>query len=163
VQELDGLLTTRVGTLVCADLDDAVVFLGSLYHSAAFGDARRGRFLDVHVLARLTGPNRCQGMSVVRQRDADAVDVLVVKYAAEVRFGFRIAAGNHFGPVSEKRLVAVAERGDSHAGRSLMVIDVVSALITDAEDGRANFIIRADGPASLILRPSFVGKHGRHR
>ena len=63
---------------------DPVVLAGGLDHPPAFADVVADRLLDVDVLARLAGPDRGQGVPVVRRGDRDGVDVLVVEDLAEV-------------------------------------------------------------------------------
>jgi hypothetical protein len=119
------------------------------------------RLLDVHVLARLAGPNGRQGVPVVGHGDQDAVDVLVVEHAAEVRFGLGRSASDQLDPLGEQVLVRIAERGESHVGRRLMVSNMVLALVADAENGRANLVVRSDASAAFVLRPAFAGEDGR--
>ena len=74
----------RAGAVLGADLHHALVLAGRLDHLAAFPDAPGGRLLDVHVLARLAGPDRLQGVPVVLRGEADRVDRLVVEQLALV-------------------------------------------------------------------------------
>ena len=77
-------LIVRPGALLRSDLHDALVSLGHVDHPAAFADEQRQRFLDVHVLAGGAGQHGLQGVPVVRRRDHDRLDILVVEQAAKV-------------------------------------------------------------------------------
>ena len=64
-------LYLRAAATICLRLEDVV----------------RARLLDVHVLARLAGPDGLQRVPVVRGGDGDRVDVLVVEHLADVAEG----------------------------------------------------------------------------
>jgi len=75
VEELDAGGEARLGAILGADLDDAVVFRGGCDHLAAFPDRVAHRFFDVDVFASLTGPNGEERVPMVGGDDEDGVDV----------------------------------------------------------------------------------------
>ena len=80
------------GTALRAVLDDSVVLPRGLDGDAAFVHVVAARFFDVHVLARLAGPDRDQGVPVIGSGDRDGVDRLVFEHPADVLHGRRLAA-----------------------------------------------------------------------
>src|SRR5205085_11814222 len=56
-----------------ARLHDAIVLASRFDQPPAFQHIVRNRLLNVHVLARLTGPNADQGMPVIGRGDRDSV------------------------------------------------------------------------------------------
>ena len=118
---VDGLAHRLRAAELHAVLDDPAMLLGRLDHLPPFVDVVAPRLLDVHVLARLAGPDRRQGVPVVGRRDADHVDVLAVEDAAEVGLGLGLVAvlgGELLGPLGKDLLVGVAEHGDLDALRA---------------------------------------------
>ena len=77
----DGLGPAAIGAALGAVLDDPVVLPRGLDGDPALVDVVAARLLDVDVLARLAGPDRHQGVPVVRRGDRDRVDRLVLEHA----------------------------------------------------------------------------------
>ena len=104
----------RAGPVLGADLDHAAVLAGRRHHLLPFPQVVRERLLDVDVLARLAGPDRRQGVPVVRQGDDHRVDALVVEHLANIGVGGdRFAAFlERFDAVGEHGLVGVAQGHD---------------------------------------------------
>ena len=156
---LHPLPDVRAGAVLGADLDHAAVLAGGLDHLPAFPDAPGGRLLDVHVLARLAGPDRLQGVPVVLGGEADRVDRLVVEQLPLVGVGLELQARQIGiglrGPV-ELALIAIADRGD---------LDVVR-LFEDrqAADVRPHAPAQADqAHADPLVGAADVQGHGRRR
>ena len=74
----------RARPVLGADLDHAAELAGRRHHLLPFPQVVRERLLDVDVLAGLAGPDRRQGVPVVRQGDEHRVDALVVEDFAGV-------------------------------------------------------------------------------
>ena len=89
VEKLHRGSNVRVAPVLHAGFHDTVVFARRLDRLASFPNVVRGRLLHVNVLARLARPYRRQRMPVVRRRDRDCVDFLVVEHAAKVHFSLR--------------------------------------------------------------------------
>ena len=114
-----------VGAALRAVLHDAVVFPRGLDELAALEDVVAARLLDVHVLARLAGPNRQQRVPMVRRGDRDGVEILVVEHLAEVLHALgRVAAAllDRRAAGSEQPAVGIDQIGDLdvlHAGEGV--------------------------------------------
>jgi hypothetical protein len=67
-----------------AMLDHPLIFLGGFHTLAAFKDVVADRLFDVHILARLAGPDRHQRMPMVGRGDRDDIQRLVVERFAHV-------------------------------------------------------------------------------
>ena len=65
-------------------LADLVVMPRRLDNASAFPDVMADRFLDIDMLARLHRPDGGEGVPMVRRRDADRVNRLVVHDAAQI-------------------------------------------------------------------------------
>ena len=96
-----------------AHLDHAAIFSGRRHHLLSFPQVVGKRFLDVNVLARLSSPDRRQGMPVIRQCDHHRVDRLIVEDSAEVGVSRDLFSPlrESLGLAVEMRLVHVADRG----------------------------------------------------
>ena len=88
-----------------------------LDHRLALGDVVADRLLDVHVLARLAGVDRRQGVPVVGRGDDHGVDVLGVEHLAVVAHGRRLVAPRLLDPVGGLRGVTVVDVGDARRSR----------------------------------------------
>ncbi len=86
-----GGLVIFAASILCPDLEDAIVFPGGLYHFATFPDVVRVWFLDVNIFTSLTCQNRSRPVPVVWRRHNDRVDVLVVEYPAHLLDEFRLS------------------------------------------------------------------------
>ena len=76
----DGQRTAQLHAV----LYDAVIFIGRLDHLFAFMDIMRSRFLHIHILSGLAGPDRLQRMPVVGGGQGDGIDVLIFKEPSEI-------------------------------------------------------------------------------
>mgnify|MGYP007064294619 CR=1 FL=1 len=94
-----------------------------------------------------------QRMPVIRRRQRDGVDLLVVQQAAKIGFCLRPVAGyffKFFNGVRKQPLIDVADFGDFDIGYFIQVDQMAAAAIdrttaADADDGDANEIGRASG------------------
>ena len=82
--QLAGQAIARVGALLAAGLEDAVVLAGRLDHRLAFLDGEREGLLAVDVAAGLHRGDRGQGVPVVDRADRDGVQVFLGEQLAEV-------------------------------------------------------------------------------
>ena len=134
-------------------LHDALVLAGRLDHLPAFEDVVGSRFLDVHVLAGLAGPDRHQRVPVIGRGDHDGVDVLAVQELAHVGVSgdLFVAFLETLHLRAEIGVVHVAEGHDANAGDLPETADFVPALATDldpradADHGQSNVIVGAGG------------------
>ena len=78
----------RTAAVLRSGLNDPSVLAGGLDHPAAFLHVPGNALLHVHVLARLNGPDRGQGMPVFRRRDLHRVEILPVQHFAEIVYHF---------------------------------------------------------------------------
>src|SRR5213083_1535403 len=83
-QVVERLPQERARTILRAHLDHAAVLPGRRHHLLSFPKIVGKRFLDINVLAGLTGPNRRQRMPMIGQADDHRVDGFVVENSAEV-------------------------------------------------------------------------------
>ena len=126
------------GAVLGADLDHPAVLAGRRHHLPPFPDVIGERLLDVHVLPRLTRPDRRQRVPVVRQGDDHRVDALVVEDLAGVAIRGDLrpeVAGRLDFPV-EVRRVGVAERDDVGAGDLAEPADELMSPPAHTPDGR---------------------------
>ena len=70
-------------------LDDPVVLSRGANHLATFPESMGAGFLDIDVLTGLTGPDGHQGVPVVRSRDGDGVNRLILEELADISKGLR--------------------------------------------------------------------------
>ena len=101
----------RARPVLGTDLDHSLVFAGRRHHLLPFPQVVRERLLDIDVLARPAGPDRRQGMPVVRQGDDHRVDALVVEDSAWVviRGDLLPVVAGRFDFAIQVRLVGVAD------------------------------------------------------
>src|ERR1041385_56839 len=84
-QPLNGFVDSRPARAgLRAGLNDAVVFAGGFDELASFPDIVGNRFLDVDVFTGLHGPDRRQGLPMVRRRNRNDVDVFVLEQLPNV-------------------------------------------------------------------------------
>src|SRR5690606_18529085 len=85
---LPQVLHRRPGSLVAAalsaDLDHTAVFPGSLNHLASFSQCIGNRLLDVHIFARLTGPDCLKGVPVIGCSDGNGINVRIFEKSAKI-------------------------------------------------------------------------------
>ena len=137
-----------------AVLDDAVVLPSGLDEPAAFEHGMAARFFNVHVLARLTGPNRQQRVPMVRRGNRNRVEALVVERLAEVLHAAGRCAAVPFdglGHHGEQAAVGVGQIGDLDVLQAAKMFDVFLPPAVDARHGNANPIVGAEhaGPRPL--------------
>ncbi len=134
---------------VGAVLDDAVVFAGRLHQLRAFKNVVGAGLLDVHILARLTGPDAHQRVPVIRRGDGDGVDGFVFQQLAHIGIGgwTRLAGRLDLGQAaSQDGFVHVAQRGDLHVGHGRVGLDVGIALPAHAYHRHSHGVIGAAKP-----------------
>ena len=152
LHELDRLAHGRAAAVHRADLHDLAVGARRVDHLAPFPDGVRRRLLDVDVLAGLQRPDRGERVPVIRNRDDDGVDVLVVEDAPQVLHVARLERRDILqrrvvGARGEQVLVDVAERLD------LDVLELGEALLqrvalsVDADAGGHDFVVGAEHAA----------------
>ena len=143
-------------------LDDPFVLGRRLDHPAAFEDRVGRGLLDVYVLARLTRPDRRQGVPVVGRRDDDGIDVLVVEQLAQVgvRLDARIVRAKLLDLRHEIGLVAIAQGREAKARNLEVCRDLVAAHAADldagadADDAQPDVVVGAANPCRR------QGEHG---
>src|SRR5262249_4463077 len=114
VEKGHGFASAGHASALGARLADAFVFAGRLDEAAAFADIVTHPLLDVHVLARLHGPQGCKGVPVIRRGNTDDINRLIIQYLANVLLELRRLALSllGYGPgLGEHCLVGVADRG----------------------------------------------------
>jgi hypothetical protein len=127
-------------------LDDAVVFARGLDELAALGNVVATRLLDVHVLARLTGPDGQQRVPVVGSGDRNDVQVLVIQNRAEVLNAMgRVAAAllHRFATGCKQPGVGIDQICNLDVLHPAEGLDVRRAPAVDAGHGDANAIVGA--------------------
>ena len=105
----------------------------------------RDRLLDIHVLARLTGPDADERMPVVRRRDGDGVHVLGFEQLSDIGkrrdlFAARPGLANVLGQHSR---VHVAQRDQPQPFRGRRGLDVALAAAANADHRHADRVIGA--------------------
>ena len=117
----------------------------------------RAGLLDVHVLARLAGPDGLQRMVVIGGGDRNGVDRLVFEQLAEVGIGGRLlfAVGLQLlHALVQHGLVDVAQRGDFDVGQFGVAVQVIAAATAQADAGDADSIVSAAaGAGAARFRP----------
>ena len=118
-------------------------FLAALYDSPAFRHVVRHGLLDVDVLAGLAGPDRHQGVPVIRGRDRDGVEFTVVDQFSDVGVGLdRLLALGEFLRLARQHLrVDVAERHDSDTGEPAESVDVAAATAAETDHRYSNILV----------------------
>ena len=96
------------------DLDHAPVLAGRGHHGLAFHDIVTRRLLHPDVAPGLDGGDHGEGMPVIRGRDLDDVQVLLLEHLSIVRIGARglpgsLTRSDQFGRVGQHILVDIAE------------------------------------------------------
>ena len=143
----DFLGTPEAAALLRAVLHDAAILGGGFGALTAFEHVVADGLFDVHVLARLAGPNRNQRVPVVARGDGHDVEVRVVERRANVRHagGLAIAAaGDQF----LARLVQPRIGVDQIRDSDVLVLEIVgeltdvrSAAPVDAGHADANRVV----------------------
>src|SRR5262249_52042756 len=127
---------------------------------------------DVDVLARLQAPDGGQGVPVVRHRDHDPVDVLVVEHATQVLHVTGLEGGDVgklgiVGAAGEQVRVDVAQRLDLDVGQRREPALERVALAADADAGQHHAVVGAQdaaggGGGAPALRAGRGGAAQRH-
>ena len=91
LHQFDRFLEMFTGTLLGADLHDAVVFRHSLHHLAALGQRVRERLFDIDILARFAGHDHGDGVPMVRGCNDHRLNVFVVEDRAKVFEAFGLS------------------------------------------------------------------------
>ena len=126
---------------------DAVVLAGGLDHPLAFVDEERHRLLDVDVLAGGAGHDGVQGMPVVRRRDDDALDVLVLVHLPEIAVALGVGTLHVRQTLVHPRLVAVAHAQQFDILELLEIRDVLLADQAESDDPDADAVVGAEHAA----------------
>ena len=119
-----------------AVLDDALIFVRRLDQLTALVNVVRAGLLDIHVLARLAGPDGGQRVPVVGRGDGHRVDLFVIEDAPQVLFDADLLAVGLFesrGALSRHQQVGVAQRHEFHVALFHQARDVVLAAPVDAQ------------------------------
>ena len=113
-------------------------------HPPPFAHIVADGLLDIHILAGLNRPDRGKGMPVVRQRDRNGVDFLVVQDPAQVLnvlWSLAITLGkNVLGLVGHAR-INVANRGQSNVGKLAQAINMLVTSASNAKNRHPDHII----------------------
>ena len=162
-RDVAGRLPGVAAALLGAVLDDPFVLARRLDALAAFEHVVAARLLDVHVLARLAGPDRDQRMPVVAGGHRDRVQVLVLQRLADVleALGLRAALVlDLLDAVGEQAAVRIDQVRDLDAGDLQELADVVAAAAADAGHAEADRVV---GPQHVARRlRAGDGERGRH-
>ena len=154
MEELHRLADVAQRARVIAHLAELVVLAARLDQLAALEEVMPERLLDVGVFPRLDRPDAGEEVPVVRGRDRDRIDRLVLEQLPQVlvvdRFLPRrlLDLGDRGG---DDVLVRVADRRDLHVRQREPAAHVDHALAVDADDGDADFVVGAD-PAARFGR-----------
>src|SRR5262249_29260129 len=145
------------------DLHDAVVLAGRLHHAPALDEVVRHRLLAVHVLAGLAGPDRGEGVPVVRGGDDDGVHVAVLEHAANVLLDLRLAPLTRRGGLDgggDDVGVRVADVDDLDVGERDEALEQLQAAAVDAADGQADAVVGLVGAGGGQGRQGGGGRGG---
>jgi hypothetical protein len=144
VQKLLELGLQRVGTLLHADLYDAVVLASGANNLLAFPMIVRKRLFDVHVFATFAGPDCRQCVPVVARGDNDGIDLVVlriVEHFPHVGIGRR--AVMLFRGFPEPLGIGIAQRGDSNVFQRAKMLEQFLAAPTAPDETHVKFFIQA--------------------
>ncbi len=92
-----------------ADLDHTLRAPCRFHHSATFENGEGNRFLDIDILARCARVNGLDRVPVIGRGNHHGVDILALKYLAEIGIGVGFAI---------QALMGFAERRSSHIAQS---------------------------------------------
>ena len=129
-----------------AVLHDPVVFPRRRDDLLRFEHVVRDRLLDVHILARLNGPDRLERMVEVRSRDRHGIDRLVVEHLPDVGVRLRTLLARRLDRLQtavDDRLIDVAERRDLDVGHLQVGVDVRLAPAVEPHDRQSDRVVRA--------------------
>src|SRR5439155_12941279 len=148
VHVFNGLGQCAVGAVLCSDLANAAQLARRLHDAAAFSDVVADRFLNVHVLARLHGPDRRQGVPVVWRGNEDGSDRFVVENHAQILDGLGLGTllfdqgGSQFGGAVAIRIAHVRNLA---VRQPRQFAGVLFAADATADDGDGDLVVRARG------------------
>ncbi len=143
-----------------ADLDREFAVRGPVCGAHALGvidRERHGLFL-VDVFAGLDGVDEVLAMEVLRGGDEDGVDALVVEQAAVIEIGG--GAGDELLGVFEAAGVDVGEGDEIDIGAAQRPAGDLRAAVANADDARANAVVRAENAFGIGERGGEAGCHG---
>ena len=149
---LECLLQGQTGTALRAHLDHAAMLAGGGDHLPAFPEVVAERLFHVDVLARLTGPDGCQGVPMIRQGDDHRVDILVVQQLTDVVVGGNAGAAFFHGRsfTIEVGTVYIAKGDNPGAGDLADRVDKLVSAAADATDG-IDVAQAHDADADLVI------------
>ena len=127
---LHGVLQRRRRPALRTLLHDAIVLARRGHNLFRLEDIVRARFLDVHVLAGLAGPDGHQGVPVVGRGDRDRVNRFVFEQFPKVGVNLRLLPFGFLdegGALFQILLVDVANGRNLHVGQPAVARDVVPA------------------------------------
>ena len=122
---------------------DAVVLASGLDHPLAFVDEHGHRLFDVDVLARRASHDGEQCVPVVRRRDHDALDILVLIHLAEIAIALGVRIRDVLQPFVEARLVDVADAHQVDVGELLEIRDVLFPDQSESDKPDADAVVGA--------------------
>jgi len=114
---LKGLYVSSGRAFLGAGLYNSLILSGGLDHLSAFPDIMRDRFLDINILARLTGPDSYKRMPVIGRRGTDSVDLLIFQEFADIRVALDVYALflEVVHPLVGMVLIRITYRHETHA------------------------------------------------
>ncbi len=95
-------------------LDDPLVFSGGGDHLAALEEVVRAGFFDIHILARLAGPDRRQRVPAISQAVGHRIDRLIVKHLPHVAVDGQLLAFQIRIPLAGRLKLALVTVADGH-------------------------------------------------
>ena len=168
VNQLHVANERRVRATLRAVLHDFAVLFRGGHELPAFENVVGKRLFDVHVLARLAGPDRRQRVPMVRRRDGHRVDALVGERLANIAIQFGPLALGFFDDLR----AALEDIGVDVAKRDVFgfilhfedVLDVRAALAVEADRANADSAIHvARGGRTGGSRGNYGGGTGRQK
>src|SRR6266516_2759836 len=144
----DGLGQRAVGAVLRSALANATQLARHLHDPAAFADIVADRFLDINILARVHRPNRRQRVPVVRRRDEDCGDRLVIENHAQIldclwlgTFLRDQVSGDLGGAIA----IRIADVSDLTIRKPGELARVLFAANAATDDGHCDFVVGAYG------------------
>ena len=132
---------------------DAVIFARGLHHPLTFVDEYGHRLLDVNILARRAGHDRGQRMPVVRGRDDNALDILVLVHLPEIAVALGMGVPGVRQACLQAGLVTIADPNDVGFGAQFLEVgDVLLADQAEADEADADAFVRAEHAAVRCRR-----------
>ena len=141
--ELQGFLVMHSAPVLCANLDHTLETLCGVHHPAPFAHKQGHGLLDVDVLAGGRGQERDRGVPVVRRRDHNRLNILVVEQPAEIGVAFRARAAVGQA-LLEPGLINVGESHQVNIRLALEIVDVLPADEPVADEPHPDAIVCAE-------------------